>query len=358
MECCTVKARAAHGLITFLHCRAHKACTHGDGSPHARFAFKRRLCAASSMETAISALLVCIGLALLCFGGSRLVGGGASIARRLGMSPLVIGMTVIAYGTSTPELAASIAAGTEHSAIILGNVVGSNIANVGMVIGVAAIMVPLAIGRQTLRREVPLMLGFSALLVVVSIDGEVSHIDGALLLAALVAFTVYVCGTSRKKHHVSESDSDTKLLSTPRSLAYIAIGITALYAGATLTIDNAVVLAESFGLSERIIGITVVAIGTSLPELITSVIAIRRGQTDIGVGNIIGSNICNVLLIVGVASAAFTIQVDSEIFVDYAIMIAFGAALFIAVRTGMIRRVHGIGAVIAYVVYLGTLAMR
>ncbi len=324
----------------------------------AGFAFKRRLCAAPAMETAISALLVCVGLALLCFGGSRLVGGGASIARRLGMSPLVIGMTVIAYGTSTPELAASIAAGTEHSAIVLGNVVGSNIANVGMVIGVAAIMAPLAIGRQTLRREVPLMLGFSALLVIMSIDGEISHVDGALLVAALVAFTVYVCGTSRKKQRTPEPDTDTNPMSTPRSLAYIAIGVAALYVGATLTIDNAVVLAENFGLSERVIGITVVAIGTSLPELITSVIAIRKGQTDIGVGNIIGSNICNVLLIVGVASAAFTIQVDSEMFVDYAIMIAFGAALLIAVRTGMIRKVHGIGAVVTYAVYLGTLAVR
>lgn len=309
------------------------------------------------MEMAISALLVGAGLALLCFGGGRLVGGGVSVARRLGMSPLVIGMTIVAYGTSTPELAASIAAGPEHGAIVLGNVVGSNIANVGMVIGIAAIMAPLAIGARALRREVPLMLGFSVLLVALSADGEVSRVDGILLVGSLVAFTVYACSSARRSGAKSEGLGAAQA-SMPRSIAHIAVGAVALYAGATLTIDNAVSLAAGLGLSERIIGITVVAIGTSLPELITSVIAIRRGQPDIGVGNIIGSNICNILMITGIASAAFTIGVEGDIFADYAIMVAFGAFLLVAARTGRIGRVPGAVAVAAYAVYLATLAMR
>lgn len=312
------------------------------------------------MEMAFSALLVGAGLALLCFGGGRLVAGGVSVARRLGMSPLVIGMTIVAYGTSTPELAASIAAGPEHGAIVLGNVVGSNIANVGMVIGIAAIMVPLAIGARALRREVPLMLGFSVLLVALSADGEVSRVDGLLLLGALVAFTVYACLSARRGGGARAEGAEGGAAQAPmwRSVAHVAVGIVALYAGATLTIDNAVSLAAGLGLSERIIGITVVAIGTSLPELITSVIAIRRGQPDIGVGNIIGSNVCNILMITGVASAAFTIGVEGDMFADYAIMVAFGAFLFVAARSGRIGRAPGAVAVAAYAVYLATLAMR
>ncbi|MDD9809764.1 MAG: calcium/sodium antiporter [Thaumarchaeota archaeon] len=309
------------------------------------------------MEIAISALLAGAGLALLCVGGGRLVGGGVSVARRLGMSPLVIGMTIVAYGTSTPELAASIAAGPEHGAIVIGNVVGSNIANIGMVIGIASIMAPLAIGARALRREVPLMFGFAVLLVALSADGELSRIDGVLLLGALVAFAVHTC-TSARRAGSAPADQGRAQVSVPRSVANIAVGIVALYVGATLTIDNAVVIASSLGLSEKVIGITVVAIGTSLPELITSVIAIRRGQPDIGVGSIIGSNICNILLITGVASAAFTIGVDGDIFVDYAIMIAFGAFLLVAARTGKIGRGPGAGAVAAYAVYLATLAFR
>lgn len=309
------------------------------------------------MEMAFSALLVGAGLALLCLGGGRLVAGGVSVARRLGMSPLLIGMTIVAYGTSTPELAASMAAGPEHGAIVLGNVVGSNIANVGMVIGIAAIMAPLAIGARALRREVPLMLGFSVLLVALSADGEVSHADGILLVGALVAFTVYACLPARRAG-AAPADAGPPQYSMARSVAHIAVGILALYAGATLTIDNAVSLASGLGIPERVIGITVVAIGTSLPELITSVIAIRRGQPDIGVGNIIGSNICNILMITGTASAAFTIGVEGDIFADYAIMVAFGAFLFVAARTGRIGRVSGAVAVAAYAVYLATLALR
>lgn len=309
------------------------------------------------MEMAISALLAGAGLALLCFGGGRLVGGGVSVARRLGMSPLVIGMTIVAYGTSTPELAASVAAGPEHGAIVLGNVVGSNIANVGMVIGIAAIMAPLAIGARALRREVPIMLGFSVLLVALSADGEVSRVDGVLLVGALGAFTVYACASARRGS-TGQGAASAPQMSMARSAVHIAIGVVALYAGATLTIDGAVSLAEGLGLSERVIGITVVAIGTSLPELITSVIAIRRGESDIGVGNIIGSNICNILMITGIASAAFTIGVEGDIFADYAVMVAFGAFLFVAARSGRIGRVPGAVAAAAYAVYLATLVLR
>lgn len=306
------------------------------------------------MESALNIVLVAVGLVALCYGGSWLVSGGVMVAKRMGLSPLVIGMTVVAYGTSTPELAASLATGGEHGALVLGNIVGSNIANVGLVIGVAAIIVPLAIGRKTLIREIPIMIGFSALLVAVSLDGILSIEDGLILVAALVAFTVYICKTARNKDEVQHTESVSG--SIPKALAAILVGIGTLYIGSVVTIDNAVSIAQSFGITERVIGITVIAIGTSLPELVTSIIAIRRKEEKIGIGNIIGSNIYNVLMIAGVSSALFTIGVDSKVFADYAIMIAFSAALFVALRSKKIGRGMGAVLVAAYIIYLATVA--
>lgn len=308
------------------------------------------------MDVMINIALVGVGLAVLCYGGNLLVRGGASIAKRFGLSPFVIGMTIVAYGTSTPELAASIAAGSEHSAIILGNVVGSNIANVGMVIGIAALLVPLAIGRQTLIREIPIMIGFSVLLIGVSLDGQISQTDGVILIASLLIFTVYVCKTARN-HRTSDESSEASM-PIPKSGLIILVGVGMLYVGSILTIDNAVSLAHIFGISDRIIGITVIAIGTSLPELVTSVIAIRKGHTSIGIGNIIGSNIYNVLMIVGVSSTLFGISVGDKVFADYAIMIAFSASLFIALSSKKIGRSIGAILVGAYVIYLATIALR
>ena len=305
------------------------------------------------MEVAISAILTVSGLVMLCFGGNWLVSGGVAIAKKFRISNLVIGMTIVAYGTSTPELAASVAAAGEHSAIILGNIIGSNIANVGMVIGVAAILVPLAVRKSVLKKEIPIMLSVSFLLVLLSIDGELSTYDGALLLAGLGVFAYYTFKDVMKQREkntepVEQSKNNLYL----KSAGLIGIGVIFLYVGARLTVDNAVVLATEFGLSEKIIGLTVIAIGTSLPELITSVIAIRKGHADIGIGNIIGSNIYNILMIMGVGAALGGVMVGVDVYVDYAIMIIFSLSLLIALKTGMISRAMGIALTIGYVAYL------
>ena len=305
------------------------------------------------MEIAISAALTVVGLVMLCFGGNWLVSGGVAIARKFRISNLIIGMTIVAYGTSTPELAASIAAAGEHSAIILGNIIGSNIANVGMVIGVAAIIVPLAVSKSVLKKEIPIMLGVSVLLILISIDGEISQYDGVLLLAGLGVFAYYTFRDAMKqrektKDEVTQGANNVYL----KSAGLIGIGVVLLYVGAILTVDNAVVLAKEFGLSEKIIGLTVIAIGTSLPELITSIIAIRKGHADIGVGNIIGSNIYNILMIMGVGAALGGVMVGADVYVDYAIMIIFSLSLLIALKTGIIGRAMGIALTIGYVSYL------
>jgi cation:H+ antiporter len=311
------------------------------------------------VEIAINAVLTIVGLLMLCFGGNWLVSGGVAIARKFRISNLVIGMTIVAYGTSTPELAASIAAAGEHSAIILGNIIGSNIANVGMVIGIAAIIVPLAVSKSILKKEIPIMLGVSVLLILISIDGEISQYDGILLFAGLAVFAYYTFKDAMKQR--AENKEKIELGSKNiylKSAGLIGIGVVLLYVGAILTVDNAVVLAQEFGLSEKIIGLTVIAIGTSLPELITSIIAIRKGHADIGIGNIIGSNIYNILMIMGVGAVLGGVMVGADVYVDYAIMIIFSLSLLIALKTGFIGKAMGICLTIGYVAYLAVTFLK
>ena len=306
------------------------------------------------MEIAINALLTVVGLVMLCFGGNWLVTGGVSIAKKLRISQMVIGLTVIAYGTSTPELAASVAASLgAHTDLILGNVVGSNISNVGMVIGICAIISPLVVSKATTRKEVPIMIGVMLLLVAMSVDGEISQYDGILLIAGLIGFTVYTLSRAKKERKQEEEDTSAQKSSVPKAVGLVAIGSGLLYLGGYLTIENVVSIAQSIGVSETVVGITIVAIGTSLPELVTSITAIKKGHTDIGIGNIVGSNIYNILMIMGVSSVITGIAVTPGIFTDYLVMIGFAVVLVAFLRSGIIPRPAGIGLAIAYAVYLG-----
>jgi len=305
------------------------------------------------VEIAINALLTVVGLAMLCFGGNWLVSGGVSIAKKLRISQMVIGLTVVAYGTSTPEMAASIAAAIGlHTDLILGNVVGSNISNIGIVIGISAIISPLVVSKATTRKEVPIMSGVMLLLVAISVDGEISQFDGILLIAGLIAFTVYTLSRAKIERKQEEAPSPQKS-SIPKAVGLVAIGSGVLYLGGYLTIENVVLIAQGIGISETVIGITIVAIGTSLPELITSITAIKKGHTDIGIGTIVGSNIYNIHMIMGVASLITGLAGVPGIFTDYLVMIGFAVVLIAFLRSGIIPRPAGIGLAIAYAAYLG-----
>ena len=315
----------------------------------------------------LSAGSVIVGLVLLCIGGYAIVSGGVALAKKLRISSMIIGLTVVAYGTSTPELAASIlAALNSHTELILGNIIGSNISNVGMVIGISAIFAPLLIGKITVSRWIPIMIGVSLLVIAMSYDGEISQMDGIILIAALIGFTIYTI-KSVKNQKINQNDttenesiegeyflSRYKIETYPQSFALVAIGVLLLFLGGHFTVEGAVQIAEGLGLSQLVIGVVIVAIGTSLPELITSVIAIAKKETDIGIGNIVGSNIYNILLILGVASTIVGIPVATEVFSNYYIMIAFSLVLFIGFRR-YIPRVVGVGLAIAFVVYLTSL---
>ena len=312
---------------------------------------------------------VLAGLILLCIGGYAIVSGGVSLAKKLQISSMIIGLTVVAYGTSTPELAASLlAAFNSHTELILGNIVGSNISNVGMVIGISAIFAPLLISKITVSRWIPIMIGVSLLVVAMSYDGEISQIDGIILIAALIGFTAYTIKTVKKQkiqqNETVENDeiegeyflSRYKIETYPQSIGLIISGVILLFLGGHLTVDGAVNIAKSLGLSQLVIGVVIVAIGTSLPELITSIIAIAKKQTDIGVGNIVGSNIYNILLILGVSSALVGIPVVPDVFLNYYIMIAFSLVLFIGFRK-YIPRFVGVGLTIAFIAYLISLLL-
>ena len=312
---------------------------------------------------------VVFGLIILCIGGYAIVSGGVSLAKRLKISSMIIGLTVVAYGTSTPELAAAIlAALNSHTELILGNIIGSNISNVGMVIGISAIFAPLLISKITVRKWIPIMIGVSLLVIAMSYDGEISQIDGVILIAALIGFTIYTIKTVKTHTTTSTTNTDAehvegelflsryKIETLPKAFALVGIGIVLLFFGGYFTVNGVVAVAESFGLSQLVIGVVIVGIGTSLPELITSVIAIARKQTDIGVGNIVGSNIYNILLILGIAATIVGIPVSADAFSNYYIMIAFSLVLFVGFRK-YIPRPIGFGLAVAFAIYLGSLVL-
>ena len=312
-------------------------------------------------EVAISGVLFVVGLAALYYGASWLVNGSVSIAKRRGISELIIGMTIVAYGTSMPELTVSIAAAlADHPDIVLGNVVGSNISNIGLITGLSAVMLPILVSKATVRKEIPIMILLSFLLVALSIDGSISRIEGVALIAGFLAFTYYIYSRAKKENRLAYP-LDPKIGQVGkgrylRSFMLVAAGILLLFAGSYLTVDNAVIIAKSLGITDRIIGLTIIAIGTSLPELITSLIALRKRHTEISIGTIVGSNIYNVLIIVGVSSTLASITVNPAIFTDYLVMMAFSIVLLFIMRTNfIISRLEGYMLTSGYAAYIAIL---
>ncbi|MDX1253122.1 MAG: calcium/sodium antiporter [Gammaproteobacteria bacterium] len=319
------------------------------------------------MDSTVLGLFI-LGLVLLIAGAELLVRGAARLAARLGISPLVIGLTVVAFGTSSPELAVSVQAGLAGQAdIAVGNVVGSNIFNVLFILGVSALIVPLVVSQQLVRFDVPLMIGVSVLLLVMAFDGRIDGFDGLLLITGIVAYTVFAIRQGRKEsaavqaeYALKYGDGKTRWLGRlPVQIALIIGGLALLVLGAHWLVGGAVVIARLLGVSELIIGLTIVAAGTSLPEVATSIVAALRGERDIAVGNIVGSNLFNILAIAGIASAVTPDGLEvaaSLIHFDIPVMIAVALACLPIFASGhRIARWEGalfLGYYAAYVLYL------
>ena len=305
--------------------------------------------------------LALIGVALLLlFGGAEfLVGGSASLARRAGLSRLTVGLTVVAFGTSSPELVVSIkSALSQQGDISVGNAVGSNVFNIGVILGCAALLCPIPVHGQVIRIDAPIALGAALLLPLVLLDHTATRLEGALLLAGLVAYAwLNVVLARRQVKAGAGALGEAPASQTGRHWAMdallIAGGLVALVLGANLLVDQAVDLARAFGVGEAVIGLTIVAAGTSMPELATSVVAAFRKQPDIAVGNAIGSNIFNILGVLGLAALASPLRAPGVSTLDLATMIAFTVLVIPLLYTGrLLHRLEGVVLLLLYGAYI------
>jgi len=299
------------------------------------------------------------GLVILVVGAEGLVRGSSALALRLGISPLVIGLTVVAFGTSSPELAVSVeSALTGNSSIALGNVIGSNIANIGLILGITALISPIMVQPSLIREQIPLMIGISFFIWLLTLDQEIGLLNGVVLVAGLIAY-VYFSYQSSKNDASADSveilpgDVATLKDKTWFCIVLILIGFAALVGGGMLFVNSAVELARIFNVDEAIIGLTIVAIGTSMPELATSVVAAIRKESDIAIGNIVGSNIFNILAILGIASTIKPLSSVGFSQIDYGVMIAFAVILLpMAITRKRLSRAEGSVLLIGYLSYM------
>jgi len=310
----------------------------------------------------LSFIFIVIGLVLLAVGAEALVRGSSSVALRMGVTPLVVGLTVVAFGTGSPELAVSIGSALEGNAsLALGNVIGSNISNIALILGIAAIINPLQVRSEIVRRETPIMVVVTGFLWILLYDGELSRFEGAVLTAGAVAYTFltyYLSRQKQKKEVEAEFEEAYEQPQGPvwKDVVFIVIGLTLLVLGANLLLSGAIVVAQYFGLSEVVIGLTIVAIGTSLPELATSVIAARKGESDVALGNAIGSNVLNILAVLGITAMIQPISLAGVRTLDLGVM--FGSAILLNVLLGrnfMLDRIEGTLLLIGYGIYIYTL---
>ncbi len=298
------------------------------------------------------------GLIVLWKCAGLLVSGAVGLAHRLGVSPLVVGLTVVAMGTSAPEVAASIAATLRNAGdIAIGNVYGSNIANLALVGGLCAIIRPITVRLRTLRREMPVMLAVALLLWPVLRNLYVSRPEALVLLgvfAALILLTVYLARKEATAPSRDKRNTQYAIRNAKRNVLFVIIGLAGLALGADITVRGAVVIGERVGLSQAVIGLTIIAVGTSLPELATSLVASSKGQHDISIGNLVGSNIFNTLLVVGTAGLVRPFSIgDRLIGLDYCIMIIVSVVFLVMAAIGRrISRANGIILFLGYFVYI------
>lgn len=305
------------------------------------------------MEIALQFGLLVLGFVMLAKGADWFVEGAAGIAMRFGIPQLVIGLTIVAMGTSAPEAAVSIAAAVKGNAdITIGNIVGSNILNILVILGLAASIVPIAVARSTVRIEIPFMIAVTALLFYQGRDGSISLADGGVLMVAFAVYMMYLYTMAMKSN--VDSDLEEPGLPLGRCLLGAVGGLALIIAGSNVTVGAATSIATYAGLSERFIGLTIVALGTSLPELFTSVAAARRGNADIAIGNIVGSNIFNILFVVGLSALIIDIPFASAF--NFDTYVALGAAVLLllcVLRTQKLQRWAGALMLVCYAAYLG-----
>ncbi len=304
-----------------------------------------------------------VSLVILYFSAEGLVSGASSLAKRIGISPLVIGLTIVSVGTSAPELVVSVKAALNgQSALSIGNVLGSNFFNIGIILGLSALIYPLAVKRQLLKLDVPVMILAALLFFLFFLDSIISRIEALIFIVMFVSYTVYLLISSKKKNiKTQDSDSEKEMHLEEEirlnkhwtlDILLIGVGLLGLVYGSDLLVENAVIIAARLGMSEAMIGLTIVAAGTSMPELATSVVAAVKKRADIAIGNVVGSNIFNILLILGVAGLIQPISAPDINYVDSLFVIGISLLLWIFMKQGTrITRWQGAAFILFYLVY-------
>lgn len=309
------------------------------------------------MSVILYVLALVIGFVLLVKGSDFFVDGAAGIAGRFGIPQIIIGLTIVAMGTSAPEAAVSITAAFEGSAdITIGNIVGSNILNVFIILGIASAITPIAVKPETIKIEIPFMILVSVVLFLLGLDGVIQLADGIILIVLFAAYLTYLAVQSKRLK--TETSGDTVQKKTILMVIFLIGGLAAIIFGSRLVVYGASGIARELGISERFIGLTVVALGTSLPELFTSVTAARKGNADIAIGNIVGSNIFNILFVVGLTSLITAVPYQAKFIIDSAVMIVAAAVLWLFIfKTKKLGRAAGICMLIMYAGYFAYLCM-
>lgn len=307
-------------------------------------------------------LLLLVGFVALIFGADKLVDAASGLAAKFGIPNIVIGLTIVAFGTSAPELVVNVIAAIHNNTeMVLGNVLGSNIFNVLGILGISAIIYPLAVKSNTTWYEIPLSLLAAFVVFISAIDvylnrdltNIISRSDAILLLLFFTIFLVYNMAIS--KNEIADEQIEIKKQKTITAVLFIFVGLAGLVIGGQLIVSSATSIAQSFGLSERVIGLTIVSIGTSLPELATSIVAVRKKNVDIAIGNVVGSNIFNIFFVLGVSAFITPVVVASASFVDIGMNIAAGILLFFFVFAGKYRRIDRWEGIILLSLYIGYL---
>ena len=303
------------------------------------------------MDFFLQIILLCVGFVMLVKGADWFVDGASGIATKFKIPQIVIGLTIVAMGTSAPEAAVSITAALKGNAdITVGNIVGSNILNVLIILGLSAVITPLAVAKSTIKVDIPFMIAISLLFLVMGYDGTIALLEGIILLAVFIAYLTYLFVLAIKDK--DNSEEDIKEMSVVKALAWTVVGLALIVYGSDVTVDAATKIAKFLGLSERFIGLTLVALGTSLPELFTSVSAARKGNADIAIGNIVGSNIFNILFVVGLSASIIPVPFAAGFRFDTIVAIIAGVLLFVcSLKDGKLKKWAGALMLLSYVVY-------
>ena len=295
-----------------------------------------------------------MGTVFLYFGGEFLVKGAKSIARIFGVSPIVVGLTIVAFGTSLPELVVSlVAAMSGKEAIAIGNVIGSNIANVGLIVGLTCSLFNVSIGGKGFLRDLNIMISVSIIFIIILFDGQVQRWEGMFLFSGIIAYTVYTFFTGKKQ----DADYSEELSPIGRNIGFLSIGILGLYFGSNLFVEGAISLARSLGVTEIVIGMTIVAYGTSLPELATSIVAALKKEGDISLGNIIGSNLFNMMGVVGPVAIISPLKANSSLLLfELPVMVIFSLALYpIIMKSNIVSRKYAAMLLLGYISFISSL---